>query len=73
MKRIRFTQSINLSITVETEVPEGWTDEDIYEFTKDCPTGITLSTPDPEYLPDNVVYLNQQLEGAEVTDAIVWP
>lgn len=72
MKTIRFTQTHNLSVTVEALVPESWSDDDIYEFTKDCPSVVTVSAPSPEYLPDTVIIIGQELDGAEVTDAIIW-
>lgn len=74
MKNIRFTQSINLSVTIEASVPDDWTDEDIQEFTKECVVGITIDDPadHPDYNGNDVTFEEFSLDGAEITDAILW-
>lgn len=68
MKNIRFTQSINMSVTVEVQVPNDWSDENIHEFTKDFPVAIEVNGIDE---PD-VVVESISLDGAEITDAQLW-
>lgn len=72
MKNIRFTQSINLSVTVEVSVPDDLSDEDIHELAKEFPLGVTLYSPQGDNLPTGTELLSQKLDGAEITDAQVW-
>lgn len=71
-KPIRFTQSHNLSVTVEAMIPGNWDDDDIREFVKDCAVVVAVTEPDAKYLPRGVTIVGQELDGAEITDAIIW-
>lgn len=72
MKNIRFTQSINLSVTVEVSVPDDMSDEDIHELARNCPLEVMVDYPTSDELPDDVVYISQKIDGAEITDGQVW-
>ena len=73
MKNVRFTQSINLSVTIEATVPDDWTDENINDFATDCVVGITIDDPDDSaYNGDGVTLTFLGLDGADVSEGIVW-
>lgn len=73
MKTIRFTQSINLSVTIDAEVPDNWTDDDIDDFVTDCHTYVNVDEPDdPAYNGRDVKLVSVHLDGAEITDGTLW-
>jgi len=45
MKTILFTQSVELTLDVEANVPDDWTPEDIEDFAKNFETVITVDVP----------------------------
>lgn len=71
MKTIRFTQSINLSVTVEVTVPEEWNEADLSDYAKEFPTSISVGVS-PEFHDDLVTVDGVSMDHAETTDAQVW-
>lgn len=70
MKTIRFTQNINLAVTIEAEIPEDW---DAHEFAKDYIMKITVDEPDdPMENGDGFSITELSLDGAETTETMVW-
>lgn len=71
MKTIRFTQSINLSVTIEATVPDNLNEDETFDFARDFPTLVTVDI-DPLFNDEEVTIDGISLDGAEVTDAQVW-
>lgn len=73
MKNIRFTQNINLSVTIEAQVPNDWDDLDTQAFANDWITSITVNEPDDSLENgEGFTVTEVSLDGAEVIDATVW-
>lgn len=71
MKTIRFTQSINLSVTVEVTVPDEWNEHDLSDYAKEFPVAISVAVS-PEHHDDLVTVDGVSMDYAEITDAQVW-
>lgn len=71
MKTIRFTQSINVSVTIEVSVPEDLNEDEAFDLARDFPTLVTVDV-DPYSKDEDITVESISLDGAEVTDAQVW-
>ena len=74
MKNIRFTQVLKMHVTIEGEVPDDWTEEDINGFAKDCTYVVTIG--DPTDVDDNgneFVCTGYELTDCAVASAQVIP
>lgn len=70
MKNIRFTQSINLSVTIEAQIPDDW---DSDTFAEEFIVKITVDEPDDPADNGNGFTISElSLDGAETTDTTVW-
>lgn len=70
MKTVRFTQSINLSVTVEAQIPEDW---DSDTFAEEFIVKLTVDEPDdPADNGIGCIISELMLDGAETTDTTVW-
>jgi len=74
MKNMRFTQVVSVTVTLEAEIPDDWTDEQIDDFAQNCVTNITVDNPDALGLFDDMDYKisNICVDGANILEAYVW-
>lgn len=68
MKKVRFTQNIILTVTVDVEMPDDW---DSQEFADDWVCNITVDEPNDGFIGEYTIH-ELVLDGAELTDATVW-
>lgn len=76
MKNMRFTQVISVTVTLEAEIPDDWTEDDIQDFSSDCATSITVDDPDdyvdyPHNTKDTKI-VSLSVDGADIIDSTVW-
>jgi hypothetical protein len=73
MKNIRFTQSLNMAVTIEASVPDDYTDDDIFHFANEFSLSTTVDVPDyPAYDDDNYEITGLSLDGVTIVEAYVW-
>lgn len=72
MQAIKFTQNITLSVDIEANVPDDWSNEDIEEFAENLGTEIVVNEADPAYeVYDGVTIDNIVLDSAVIRSAYV--
>ena len=70
MKTIRFTQSINMSVTIQANVPDDWDDEAIQNFAEEAMLNVVVTSADD--FNDHAEDITVELDHAEINDAQVW-
>lgn len=72
MKTIRFTQDLNVVLTIEAEVPDDWTEDDTYDYSKEL--SLTFTVNEDPMLPNlfdaNITGLS--LDSVYLTDTHDW-
>jgi hypothetical protein len=70
MKTIRFTQSINMSVTIQANVPDDWDDEAIQNFAEEAMLNVVVTSADD--FNDPAEDITVELDHAQIEDAQVW-
>lgn len=66
MKNVRFTQNINVCVTVEAQIPEHW---DSHVFANAWVTNVVINELDSS---KEFVITELTMDSAEITDSTVW-
>jgi hypothetical protein len=70
MNKIRFTQTIKLSVTVEAEIPSDWNAD---TFAEEWITNVTVSEPsDPAENGKGFIINQLSLDDTDLDDVEVW-
>lgn len=71
MKTIRLTQELNVLLTIEAEVPEDWTEDDTYDYSKEL--SLTFTVDENTMLPNlfDASIIGLSLDSVYLTDTHV--